>query len=76
MRALIICCLLLLHGMMVWAQLGFPRPGEQLFPKCKQPCVGRPKECPKDCNQCLQVGRTPGRRCVSRGGGFWWGGGR
>uniref|UniRef100_A0A0K8REX2 Putative 5.3 kDa protein n=1 Tax=Ixodes ricinus TaxID=34613 RepID=A0A0K8REX2_IXORI len=73
MRALIISSLLLLHGMVVWAQY-IPRPGEALFPKCNWPCTGRPRECPRECNQCLRIGNAKTKMCVSRGGWFGAGG--
>uniref|UniRef100_A0A0K8R3C4 Putative 5.3 kDa protein n=1 Tax=Ixodes ricinus TaxID=34613 RepID=A0A0K8R3C4_IXORI len=64
MRALIICTLLLLHGMLSLAAMGFTSSGLPPIPKCTEPCTGRKNECPLDCKHCRQFWNTKGRVCA------------
>uniref|UniRef100_A0A147BFK2 Putative 5.3 kDa protein n=1 Tax=Ixodes ricinus TaxID=34613 RepID=A0A147BFK2_IXORI len=66
MRALIICTLLLLHGMMSLAQYGFPSSGAKNYqPKCRHPCTSY-RQCPPGCRQCLKYANTEGPVCSKR----------
>uniref|UniRef100_V5HAK4 Putative secreted protein n=1 Tax=Ixodes ricinus TaxID=34613 RepID=V5HAK4_IXORI len=64
MRALIICTLLLLHGTLSLAALGFTPSGIPPIPKCTEPCTGRRGECPTDCRHCRKLLNTRGPVCV------------
>uniref|UniRef100_A0A0K8RKK3 Putative 5.3 kDa protein n=1 Tax=Ixodes ricinus TaxID=34613 RepID=A0A0K8RKK3_IXORI len=63
MRALLICTLLLLHGMMSLAEYGFPPINYQ--PKCRHPCTSS-RQCPRDCKHCLKFYNTDGTVCAKR----------
>uniref|UniRef100_A0A0K8RG56 Putative 5.3 kDa protein n=1 Tax=Ixodes ricinus TaxID=34613 RepID=A0A0K8RG56_IXORI len=63
MRALIICTLLLLHGTLSLAALGFTSSGIPPLPQCTEPCTGRPGECPTQCKHCRRFRGTNGPVC-------------
>uniref|UniRef100_A0A0K8R6V8 Putative 5.3 kDa protein n=1 Tax=Ixodes ricinus TaxID=34613 RepID=A0A0K8R6V8_IXORI len=66
MRALIICTLLLLHGMMSMAHI-FPSYNKpDYLPRCGAPCTGRRGECPVDCKHCLLFANRREPACASR----------
>uniref|UniRef100_A0A0K8R7N2 Putative 5.3 kDa protein n=1 Tax=Ixodes ricinus TaxID=34613 RepID=A0A0K8R7N2_IXORI len=66
MRALIICALLLLHGMLSMAEKGFS-PGviTPYIPKCGQTCT-RSSQCPTDCKHCLKYRNRNEPACSKR----------
>uniref|UniRef100_A0A0K8RKV0 Putative 5.3 kDa protein n=1 Tax=Ixodes ricinus TaxID=34613 RepID=A0A0K8RKV0_IXORI len=70
MRALIICTLLLLHGMMSLAQMGFSSLGRSLnTPRCGGYCT-RKNECPPDCKHCRKYRNTLGFTVCGKGNRF------
>uniref|UniRef100_A0A6B0U6Q9 Putative 5.3 kDa protein n=1 Tax=Ixodes ricinus TaxID=34613 RepID=A0A6B0U6Q9_IXORI len=45
------------------AALGFTPSGIPPIPQCKQPCTGRPGECPLKCKHCRRFRGTNGPVC-------------